>query len=132
MNQGFKLKYNEMQENNPANNPDGAEQAPKADDYKYIAVGHVRNICFVWVDGKRVFLSYAYLISGEYNPEEAAIRLIFTTHSVLLKGNHLESLFYELMAQITRQIVCVDSRYDVLSEDKLPSVHQITLTETNA
>ena len=131
MNQGFKLKYNEMQENNPANNPDSAEQAPKAGDDKYTAAGHVRNICFVWIDGKRMFLSYAYLISGEYDPEISCIELNFTTHKIVLKGIDLQELFYEIMSQMVRQIICSDSRYNEIDEIQKSIVNEVVITKSS-
>lgn len=131
MNQGFKWKYNQMQENNPAQKDDPDQQSPAFDD-KYKDVGHTRNICFVWQDGKRIFLNYAYLIFGDYNPDESVIKLSFTTHDVILKGVNMEDLFYEVMEQVTKQIVCTDSRYNIIGEDQKFVVNHITVNERKA
>ncbi len=41
----------------------------------YATPSQVRNLCFVQPDGKRLFLNYAYLVSGEYSPETNTIVL---------------------------------------------------------
>ena len=129
MNHGFKLKYNEMQENNPAHK-EGEEKAAKVYDDKYAEPGHVRNLCFVWLDGKRTFLNYSYLMSGEYSPEENTIQLMFTTHAVVLKGVNLGELFYDVMSQMARQIVCTDARYNIIGVSENPVVNEINMTDT--
>lgn len=82
----------------------------------YETEGSVRNLCFVQQDGKRIFLNYAYLVSGEYDPEASIITLTYTTHVVTLRGYSLEGLYENLMNQICKNIGCVDSRYLVDNE----------------
>lgn len=96
---------------------------------QYAAPGYARNLCFVWPDGRRVFLNYSYLVAAEYLPEAPLIRLTYTTHMVELKGIRLEKLYNELMDYLPRVIACIDKRYDKAAEDDdSPLVHDITVT----
>lgn len=83
----------------------------------YATPSQVRNLCFVQPDGKRLFLNYAYLVSGEYSPDTNTIKLIYTTHEITLKGRNLESLFESLMAHLPRQILAVERRYELTMEE---------------
>lgn len=106
MNQDFKLKFDEMRENDPTG--ENGEQANE----RFASTGHVRNLCFVWPDGKKKFLNYAYLVSCDYDPDENTITLNFTSDTVLIKGSGLDGVFEELFSHIPKRIVCVDVRYN--------------------
>ena len=110
MSHGFKLRFDEMREGDPTNS-DSTKQ--DENELFYQSSGHARNVCFVWSNEKRLFLNYAYLVSGEFNPNEEKnlITLTFSSHTVLLHGYNLESLYRALMEQIPRLIFEVDSRY---------------------
>lgn len=125
MNQDFKLKFDEYEENNPTHK-EGEENNP---DY-YPSRGNTRNLAFVLPDGKMQFFNYSYLISCSYSPEQGSITMEFSTHDVELKGQRLESLFYELMAQVNKVIHCTGSRYSALdtNADK-PIANEIIITE---
>lgn len=127
MSQGFRLKYDQLQENNPGReHPNTNEGVPAGLFYE--SEGHTRHVCFVRLDGSRVFLNYAYLVSGAYVPDANTIVLAFTTHSVTLKGIHLEPLYYQLMKQANKQIVCTDERYNDVQEDNASIVNHIEIT----
>lgn len=95
----------------------GQKENPKKEDgqpdepVNYPTTGDVRNLCFVQPDGKRQFLNYAYLISGEYDPEASEITLTYTTHIVTVKGYDLNEIYEALMGQVVKKIVAVDERY---------------------
>ncbi len=89
---------------------DGEPSPPEIE--RYDAPDSVRNLCFVQPDGKRLFLNYAYLVSGEYVPEEDSINLVFTTHTVKLTGHHLDALYESLAEHVPKKIACVDKRYE--------------------
>jgi hypothetical protein len=127
MNQIFKLKYDEMKEGNPAHEEPSSEYRSKAYEEFYPEESHTRNVCFVWLDGKRIFMNYSYLVSGEYSPETNTITLSFTTHAFILKGVNLESLFYDIMHQLSKQITCVDARYNLIGEGEKPVVNEISI-----
>lgn len=87
------------------------------DSNRYSTPAQTRNLCFVQADGKKLFLNYAYLVSGEYLPGDNIIKLIYTTHEITLKGRNLEGLFESLMAHVPRQIVVVEKRYERMKEE---------------
>lgn len=129
MSQDFRLKYDELSENDLSHREFG--EGMIAHNETYPDPGHGRSICFVLLDGKRLFLGYGYIISGEYTPEEGTIVLTFSTHSILLKGVNLEKLFYNIQDQRSKQIVCVDSRYNLIGEDEQFVVNEIQVKIAN-
>lgn len=128
MSQGFRWKYDEMQESDPTKEPAGGVSGIAEENYSVIS--HARNICFVLADGNRMFLNYGYLVSGEYLPEDNKIILSFTSHTVTLAGIYLEKLFYDLMQGLPRQLVCTDARYNPADEQKKPIVNDIQVMKT--
>jgi hypothetical protein len=127
MSQSFKFKYDEMRENDPAGNNSNTNEG-FSDGAFYPSSGSVRNVCFVFLDGKRLFLNYAYLVSGEYNPEENMILLAFTTHAVALKGIRLETLYNQFIQQLNKIVACVDERYNDLQGETSSVVNHIVIT----
>lgn len=127
MSQGFRLKYDQIRENDKPRQ-EAEQSVSRAFDEVYPDEGHARSVCFVWPDGKRMFLQYSYLVSGEYLPDVSTITLTFTTHIIVLKGVNLEGLFYDLMNQIIRQITCVDERYNLVGDDEKFVVNKIVAT----
>lgn len=117
-NQDTKTRFQQIRENNALA---AVTQASEA----YGEQSHVRNLCFVWTDGKKLFLNYAYLVSAAYEPD--AITLAFTTHTLTLTGLRLEKLFDELMDHLPRIIICTDDRYAVIAGDSAPVVKDITV-----
>jgi len=115
MNQSFKFRFDQMRESNPVP-PEGVSGAGSPEFYPL--AGHARNLGLRWPDGKYAFLSYAYLIAGEFDPsgDQNVITLDFSAHRVLLYGYSLEALFVALLDQLPRWVVAIDSRY-VLEED---------------
>lgn len=96
-------KRNNENEKKQEGHPDGIAN--------YETPGSGRNLCFVQPDGKRQFLNYVYLITGEYDPEASEIKLTYTTHIVTLKGYNLGELFESLVAQVAKEITCQEERY---------------------
>ncbi len=91
--------------------------------------GHVRNLCFVQPDGARLFLNYAYLVSGECLPEASTILLSYTTHEVTLKGRNLSGLYDSLMTHMLKQVVAIDKRYEATKDATEPVVFEIAITK---
>lgn len=96
-------KRNNENEKKQEGQPDGIAN--------YERPGSGRNLCFVQPDGKRQFLNYAYLVTGEYDLEASEITLTYTTHIVTLKGYNLEEMFENIMIQIVKTIKSTDPRY---------------------
>ena len=95
-----------------------AKHEPVQNDQQtnYIEAGHYRNLCFLWPEGRKLFLSYSYLISCEHLPEDACINLEFTAYTVQIRGVQLEPLFFLLMNQHARVIACSDERYNAVQD----------------
>lgn len=90
---------------------------------------NVRNICFIQCDGKRIFLNYAYLISGDYFPDENKIILTFTTHTITLKGQLLNFLFEGFINQKFQQITSIDLRYALVGKIEESFVTEIHIKQ---
>jgi hypothetical protein len=82
----------------------------------------VKNICFVLLDGKYIFLNYSYLVAGEFFPEESKITLHFTTHIITMQGRNLEYLYQDLMQHLPKIIIATDERYSGISQGNSPVV----------
>jgi len=109
MSHDFKLKYNQLRENDPT----------QIDlEKNYPAESSIRNVCFIQSDGKRLFLNYGYLISGEFIPYENKIILGFTSHTISMVGMQMETMFLQLMNHFPQTIVCKDERYNGIEENK--------------
>lgn len=111
MNPSFKLKYDEMRDNQEM---DEAVESV----HKYDSAGQSRNVCFVFKTGDRLFLNYGYLVSGEYLVAENKIILTFTSHLVTLEGIILDELFNDLMHHSPKQIIETDGRYNHLNKEE--------------
>ncbi len=129
MSQDFRSRYSEMRANDPTSPIDQASAANATEIDRYAGYSNTRNIAFIWPDGRRLFLNYSYLVSGEYSPDTSTILLVFTTHQVMLTGIRLIELFDDLMGQLPRMIVCVDARYNILSNTG-PVVNEIKVAST--
>ncbi|UFH54802.1 hypothetical protein [Spirosoma sp. KNUC1025] len=119
MNQGFKLRYDQLRENDPTS----SDTELAMPENFYTGPGHSRNLCLIWPDGQRAFFNYAYLIASEFDPnsEKNVIKLNFSSHQVALSGYSLQSLFMALFDHLPRIITAIDPRY-VLDEDKLKEI----------
>lgn len=122
MSQVFKSKFDQLRENDPT----GTNPETETSTDHYPQHGNVRNLCFVQLDGRRLFLNYAYLVSGEYIPQESSIILEYTTHKITLKGHNLERLYYQIIDHLPKQIVCEDDRYSS-TKKTLADVYQISI-----
>lgn len=117
MSQDFKLKFDGMRNNNPAAPKDSSLGDEVGENEFYPTSGNSRNLCFAWPDGRRMFLNYAYLVSGKYNLQDSIIELWFSTHHIIIRGSKLEIIFDLLFDQTLRKITCNDERYKILNLD---------------
>lgn len=125
MSQDSRFRFDDILDNDPASSNNEAKEDGQGPHERYPGHGNVRNLGFVWEDGRRLFLNYAYLVSAEYNPSGRIMLLSFTTHEVTIKGIFLDSLYAALMGQITRLIVCQDARYNSTADKGEPRVNAI-------
>ena len=117
-----------MRDGKPPDDDNPHLSQPDAKDESYSTGSNTRNVCFVFLNGNRVFLNYGYLVSGEYFPDANIITLTWTSHLVTLAGIYLEALFYEFMQHLPRQVLCADARYNVVAEKK-PIVNDIRINK---
>jgi hypothetical protein len=117
--------FRRMLDNDPASHNANTQKSEPEESSSFPTGSNVRNVCFAWPDGRKLFLNYSYLVSGEYIPDQAAIVLAFTTHTISLKGVMLESLFDDLLAYIPKVISCTDARYNALAGEKEIVVNEI-------
>lgn len=108
MSHEFKLKFDQLKNNDPTK---------KGEDSGNESSGNARNICFVQINGDSIFLSYGYLISGEFKPSENKIDLFFTSHTITISGSKLNLLFQEFIKHSPKVIECKNDRYNEISED---------------
>ncbi|QMW01473.1 hypothetical protein [Spirosoma foliorum] len=87
----------------------------------------VRNLCFVWEDGRRAFFNYAYLISGDLVVTDTLnmMMLYFSGQIVTLKGYRLDLLFDLLLAHIPKTITASNPRYRLEAEASFAQVAEI-------
>ena len=117
MNQGFKLRFDQLRAGDPTSVDGTAASVAQPDIYP--TPGHTRNLCLVWLDGRQMFLNYAYLIACDFSPGDDmnVITLNFSSHQVTLRGYGLDMLFIALLDYLPRKVLVTDPRY-VLEDDK--------------
>jgi hypothetical protein len=123
MSREFNLRYNEIQPDRNANDNTTPEHSECVTYYE--TEGHARNVCFVLENGDRIFLNYAYLVSGEYEQETGKIKLSFTTHNIVIEGNNLILLFENFAKHMPIILGCSTSRYKALTTDNSIQVLRI-------
>lgn len=107
MNREFKLRFDQMKEGNPAR----PEASPPGELEEPLSLA--LTLCLGWPDGKRFFLSYAYLMAGEFSAdgEQNRIVLYFTSYTVTLKGYELVPLFQAVSDRVLAWVSVTESRY---------------------
>ncbi len=122
----LKLKYDEASKNKEDIDSDNDSSITM-----HSPTAHVRNICFILKNGKRLFLSYAYLISAEFLPEENTIFLTFTTHTVTLKGHFLETLYEALENHGPKRLRAQEERYLLLEDSSEVQISEMIIVKND-
>ncbi|MBS1596072.1 MAG: hypothetical protein JST90_17300 [Bacteroidetes bacterium] len=127
----LKFKYDEVKDRTKPKSDTEKETEPETEGVEilqYKTISSNRRLCFVQQDGKRKALSYGYLSSLDYDPEESIITLEYTTrHVVTIKGTNLEDLYEEIMHEIARVIICTDKRYEETEVEGDVSISEINI-----
>lgn len=86
---------------------------PNIDDTNYDYASNVRNVCFVLPNGNRMFFNYAYLVSGalDVQKKENSVAVCFTSHTVVLNGYNLATLFELFITHTPKLIAVTHIRY---------------------
>jgi hypothetical protein len=90
---------------------------------------HVRNVCFMWEDGRRAFFNYAYLVSVDLTLQESGnvMLLCFSGQIVTLKGYHLDLLFDLLVNHSPKVIAASNPRYLIDDQNSAVVVTEIVV-----
>lgn len=88
-----------------------------------------KNLCFVQLDDKCIFLNYNYLVAGEFFPEDNKIVLHFTTHVIALNGQNLESLYQDICQHLPKTIKALNDRYASIARTNYPIVTGIDISQ---
>jgi hypothetical protein len=118
----YRFKANQMRDNSANLGEENKETLSQFEPSQY-----VRNLRFVWPDGQQKFLNYAYLVSGEFLPDQSSIHLIFTSEVIVIEGIRLVQLFDDLLEHKPKQIICINDRYTALQDESHPVVTKISV-----
>lgn len=118
----LKFKFDEN-----ARNKNKQQTDTKEETASYSNPGQVRNLLFVQPDGESMFLNYAYLVSGEFEPKVQKITLSYTTHVVVLNGRNLRDIFQEVFNHSLKQVQAIEERYAGTKGDKESYVTKISI-----
>lgn len=122
----FRVRFDEMRQNDPTKEPNPSMDK-KGEGHQYETPGYARALRLIWPDGKRIFLHYSYLVSGECTPDETTVSLVFSSQTVTIKGRNLGELFEGISQQLVREISCADERYNETLEEKDMVVNEIDI-----
>lgn len=100
----------------PAKPETGAGDEPDAlasDVFFHDTDSTVRNVCFLWENGRKAFFNYAYLAAADLTLLDGlhVLLLSFGSHTVVLRGYGLETLFDALLEHRPRTITAINPRY---------------------
>ncbi len=110
MSQGYKLRFDQMKENNPAQ----SDSEPKDDVSAFFpSEGSMRNFCLVFKEGDMRAFPYAYIVDYtlEIGQEKNKIILELPSKLITLSGYGLTSLYLAFLKQLPQMIHEVDERY---------------------
>lgn len=113
MSQGFKFPFDKKRESNLVKEEIKHMTDTDGNDRMFHDYGYARNLCLIWQNGKQFLLNYAYLLSGDFDPdgEMNVISLNFSSDKVTIKGYGLNVLFAQFRDHLPRLIIATDPRY---------------------
>lgn len=74
-------------------------------------IGNIRMICFEPSKGKCIALPYSHINADELDLQAGEIFLDFGNYKVRLRGNKMDKLFEQIVAQSVKYIAVVNPRY---------------------
>lgn len=110
MSQDYKLRFDQMKENNPTQ-ADAASQA--GDSAYYPGESSIRNFCLVWKDGNMDDFPYSYVLHTKFRlgEEKNVIIIELPSKLITLSGYGLTALFLAFKKQLPQFIYQIDERY---------------------
>lgn len=125
MSQNFKDRLDRMWDSDSTDN-----KAEETSHYKtFESISQVRNIDFVWTNGDRLFLNYAYLVSCRYSIDESSLNIKFTSCTVILRGVRLSLLYLDLRVNLPLEIIAIEPRYNSTVDETDFIVNSIEVME---
>ncbi len=122
MSQDFNFRFDDLNQDKSS-----SLEGEKMSNDNFDIYTHIRNLCLIWPDNKKKFLNFSYMVSGDYNPDDGSIILLFTTNSVLIKGSNLEGLFEALINHLPKRITCTEGRYKLTVDKNDPIIDSIEI-----
>lgn len=112
----FKANFAQAESAEVATDPltdDATNSAEYNNSERYDTDSAVRNLCFVWEDGRKAFFNYAYLVACDLTVQDSVhvLLLSFGAYTVVVKGYHLGDLFTALLEHSPKTISAIDPRY---------------------
>jgi len=127
MSQGFKLRFDQMKENNPSTQDSSSEGENSA---FYPSEGSIRELCLVFKDGNMDAFPYSYIMYRKFRMSDAKNSIIIELPSkvITLSGYGLLQLFLAIARQLPRTVYQIDERYASQGDS---AVTEIIVEETN-
>lgn len=127
MSQNYKLRFDQMKENNPAQS--GLESQNDGSAF-FPNEGNMRNFCLVFKEGNMRAFPYAYIVdyTFEIGQEKNKVILELPSKLITLSGYGLTTLYLAFLKQLPQFIYQIDERYADQGESV---VTDITVEEKN-
>ena len=110
MSQNYKLRFDQMRENNPVSSESESQEDTSP---FYSGDGSIRNFCLVWKDGNMDDFPYSYVVHTKFRigEEKNVIIIELPSKLITLSGYGLTSLFLAFKKQLPQFIYQIDERY---------------------
>lgn len=120
MSHGYKLRFDQMKENNPT----PSESDPQNEGNYYPTKGSIRNLALIFKDGNIRGFPYAFIVDYFFkvNDENNVIILELSSKTISLIGYKLWPLYWEIFDQTPRIIQEVDKRYATGTESAVTKI----------
>ncbi|MCX2495242.1 hypothetical protein OQX63_17260 [Pedobacter sp. PF22-3] len=122
MSQSFRLKSDELRQNNPA------RDVRQQDDpsYKiYPDNGQIRNFMLTWPDGSSTTIPYYTVGRIEYSSADGSITVVIGNENIVFAGVDLKSLYNDFFFQLPLEIIVTDERYNEVNKSSHFIVNKI-------
>jgi len=112
MSQNFRLKSDELRQNNPAKDV-------RQDDNPFYKVypdnGQIRNFMLTWPDGSSITIPYYTVSRIEFKSYDGSIMMAVGNDNIVFEGVELKSLYNDFFFQLPLEIIVTDVRYNEIN-----------------
>lgn len=123
MSQSFRLKSDELRQNNPA------KDVRQVDDafYKvYPDNGNIRQFMLTWPDGVSTTIPYFAVSKTDYG-QDGSITLHTSVGTIVFQGLRLRALYNDFFYSLPLEIIICDERYNDLNDETIFTVNKINM-----